>query len=223
MKNLKSLFFAAIVAIVGMGVVNAESSVRVGCENNYIGIGESTSCTVYATADQTALAQTTATFVVDIATSKYLNVSNVKANETLEFKQSGNPSSKKDTYSTSATFKDFDFINGYIFVVPSANLTVNKEFAVFSFTVTLSTEAKNLPEGNCGSLCVAGAYINGGVNLVSTGGSCPSFTINTQECTDKDCTPDTGSFMNYALLCGGAVVTLGAITLLNKKNKFYRV
>ena len=100
-------------------------------------------------------------------------------------------------------------------------LPVGTEFEIMSFTVTLLDSAKNLGENDsCGNLCLSTALFNDTVvDKSSVGdGICYSPTV-----TITSSNPTTGNFMNYALLGGAALLTIGAISLVSRKNKFYHV
>ena len=94
---------------------------------------------------------------------------------------------------------------------------------MFSFTLTLLEEAKNLPDGDCGNICLNAAFFNSGATVISNP-VCMAPVITVEECTEADCpTPDTGAFMNYAVIAGVSLVALIAILVVNKNKKFYRI
>ena len=71
--------------------------------------------------------------------------------------------------------------------------------------------------------CLNAAFFNSGAAVISNTG-CMAPVITVEECTDADCpTPDTGAFMNYAVIAGVSLVALIAILVVNKNKKFYRI
>ena len=201
MKNFKRLLFGLFLSALYVGSVSAESTATITCEDTYIRPGESTVCTVKATHSEQVK---NAIFSID--TSEYLSMSDIKANTAGGWVQ--------DAGNTAY----YSFSN-------SAGIDATAGVEVFSFTLNLSTEAKNLPEGNCGQLCISTLLFNQTTpaNLPESG-VCFGPTVDKSECTEEDCpTPDTGAFANYAVLGGVSLVALLAILIVSKKNKFYRV
>lgn len=200
MKGFKQLLFGLLVSILYIGSVSAASTAAISCEDTYIRPGESTVCTVTATHDEQV---TNAIF--SIATSEYLSMSNIQANTAAGWTQ--------DTTATSY----------YSFNNPGIDASAGVQ--VFSFTLTLSTEAKNLPEGNCGQLCISTLLFNQTTPAdLPDSGVCFGPTVDKSECTEEDCpTPDTGAFANYAILGGVSLVALVAIIAVSRKKKFYRI
>ncbi len=200
MKNFKKLLFGLLVSVLYLGSVNAESTASITCEDTYIKPGESTVCTVKASHDEEVKSA-----IFSIATSEYLTMSDIKANTAAGW-----------SYDTTQT-------NYYLFNNAGADISAGAE--IFSFTLNLSTEAKNLPEGNCGQICISTLLFNQTTPVtLPDSGVCFGPTVDKDECTEEDCpTPDTGAFANYALLGGVSLVALIAIIAVSRKNKFYRV
>ena len=200
MKGFKQLLFGLLISILYVGSASAASTAAISCEDTYIRPRESTVCTVTATHDEQV---TNAIF--SIATSEYLSMSNIQANTAAGWTQ--------DTTATSY----YSFNN--------AGIDISAGSEIFSFTLTLSTEAKNLPEGNCGQLCISTVLFNQSTPAdLPDSGVCFGPTVDKSECTEEDCpTPDTGAFANYAVLGGVSLVALIAIIAVSRKNKFYRV
>ena len=109
--------------------------------------------------------------------------------------------------------------------LPSTPNFVGQDISPVEFTLTLSTEAKNLPEGNCGQLCISTLLFNQTTPAdLPDSGVCFGPTVDKSECTEEDCpTPDTGAFANYAILGGVSLVALVAIIAVSRKKKFYRI
>ena len=197
MKKI-SLFVVGLVAMLGFGTsALAADTVSLACTNKEIAPGESTTCTISINSTDKV---TSTKFTLD--TSKYLTVSNVKANSLWTDMKAVAP-----TYS-----------------FESATGTTGKA-EVFSFTLTLSKEAANLPDGDCGQLCIDSAFFNdttvpGQLTKGSTG-TCFMPTIVEETPDVKN--PETGAFANYAIILGVAAVAVGSIIVARKSNKFYRV
>lgn len=200
MKNFKRLLFGLLVSVLYLGSVNAESTATITCEDTYIRPGESTVCTVKATHDEQVK-----NAIFSIATSEYLTMTDIKANTAAGWTQ--------DTTATGY----------YSFNNAGADISAGAE--IFSFTLNLSTEAKNLPEGNCGQICISTLLFNQTTPAeLPDSGVCFGPTVDKSECTEEDCpTPDTGAFANYAILGGVSLAALIAIIAVSRKNKFYRV
>ena len=72
------------------------------------------------------------------------------------------------------------------------------------------------------------------LNVTKTTGKAASATSNEKDVKavsttsyDKDgkatANPDTGAFLNYSLLIGGGAIAIGAIIIVRRHNKFYRL
>jgi len=215
MKKMNKILAAVLVGFIGVGVAHAQTSATLTCEDLKLVPGASTICTVKITPDATAASSTTPTktFIASIAQSQYLTMSDVKVNTTAGFSNL-----KEQTDSTNA-------LTNIISLDYTGTVTADKEIEVFSFKMTLSKEAENLPDGNCGQLCLSSALFDSNSVTLGDDGKpyCPNFSINKPTCVGEDCNPTTGEFMNYAIIAGVCVVALAAIVIVSKKNKFYNV
>lgn len=205
MKKFSNLFIFVLIAFVALTVkVNAATNdVKLTCENSSIAVGGSTTCTILGTYNDSTTSLKS--FSTIINTSQYLSISKVTANTNIGF---SNITNNGTTYTAT-----YDSTNG--------KMVVGTEFEIMSFTVTLLDSAKNLGENDsCGNLCLSTALFNDTVvDKSSVGdGICYSPTV-----TITSSNPTTGNFMNYALLGGAALLTIGAISLVSRKNKFYHV
>jgi hypothetical protein len=209
--NIKKILSLTIVGLVAMlainGNVKAADTVTLKCNKTEIKIGESTTCEVDAT-----LASAPSAATLTIANSQYLTISAVTANSTVGWALS--KTNNDSTYVTTYSFNNST----------SASVPLNTSTAVMSFTVTLSTEAKNLAStDNCGQICISAATFDGAA-LTSVGsGVCYTPTVTIEDCTGTGCNATTGAFLNYALLGGGAAIALGAIVIARRNNKFYKI
>lgn len=224
MKKNLSLAILGLVAMFGIGVkANAAvsataSTATLSCNKTTINIGESTVCKVSITPvlDGSGEYVNVANFV--LAPSEYLIISDITPNSTAGF-----------TRSTAASG------NTYAFGTTQTTITTGKTTEVFSFTATLSEEAKNLSStDNCAQICIEAVSLitnlsdsTGTGLLPSTGsnsiGTCYNPVVTEQTCQGDECNPKTGAFMNVAVATGIGVVAIGAIVLARKSNKFYRV
>lgn len=210
MKRLKPFLFTFLLVFAGIITVNAEGSAKLTCAKQEIEIGESTNCVVSGSSDADVTS-----FVANIETSKYLTISNIVAANGWDVKSN-----------TAATCTNSDHTDcNKIALTKNSNTTItaNSEFQVFSFTVTLDEGAKNLAStAECGSLCLSVAYIN--TTSVLERQSCYNPDIDLTETPSTGTSqPETGAFLNYAIVGGTAFVALVAIIALNSKKKFYQI
>ena len=208
MKKI-NLFIVGIVAMFGvMFAVHAEPSATLQCDKSTIGIGESTNCYVTIQTDS-AISDT----VITLSSSKYLIVSSPVANSKAGW--------VADAEKTKTSTGEYAFKN------TSGGTTSSQ---VFSFTVTLSEEAKKLSaEDDCGQICISAVTFNNGTATMGTilqgTGTCFAPTVREEECTEN-CdpkNPETGAFMNYLIILGVGVGAIAAILIVRRTSKFYRV
>ena len=229
MKKINKLCAAALVGVVGVlgiGVVHAADlnagPVTVKCNNSKLAIGASTVCDVIITPSED-LADTATTVnkaFISMSQSEYITASSITANEAAGFKiESGADTSDK-------TVKERTVQLGF-----SGKLTKGVETKIMSFTLKLEEAASKLKEGNCAELCVSGVMFDvtsakgtiAKAVVGDTGKACPNIIITEQKCEGKGCNPETGEFMNYAIIAGVAGISLVAIAVVTKKKKFYTV
>lgn len=198
MKKI-NLFIFAMVAMLGFTFsAKAANSVSLTCTKTEIGIGESTTCSVKLNAEVVVNTST-----IELSSSEYLDISNVKPNEAAGWKLS--------TANNATAGK-------YVF-----NNESGKTGEIFSFTITLNSKAKALGENDdCGQLCIASATINGTAAIKDTG-TCYSPTIIEEECVGEDCNPKTGAFANYAIIIASIIIAGAAVIVARKSTKFFRV
>ncbi len=194
-----NLFIFAMVAMLGFTVsAKAANSVALTCDKTEINIGESTNCSVKLTADVVVNTST-----IELSSSEYLDISNVKPNEAAGWKLS--------TANNATEGK-------YVF-----NNESGKSGEIFSFTLTLNSKAKALGENDdCGQLCIASATING-TAAIKDKGTCYSPTVVEEECVGEDCNPKTGAFANYAIIIASIIIAGAAVIVARKSTKFFRV
>lgn len=203
-KKFNLLLLGISLLFVGSFKANAAGSAYLKCEDQTIKVGASTNCTVYGNSDTDVTE-----FIASLETSEYLTISNATPNTGwIVGNRTSTTDPKKQTYH-------------YTFDATKATLTPNKDFAVFSFTLTLAEAAKNLTQGECGQICLGSAFING--TTVTSNSSCYTPVVDFDKCEGEECNPETGAFVNYLILGSGALVALIAIVALNKNKKFYRV
>ncbi len=229
MKKINKLFAAVLVGVVGVlgiGVVHAADlnagPVTVKCNNSKLAIGASTVCDVIITPSED-LADTATTVnkaFISMSQSEYITASSITANEAAGFKiENGADTSDK-------TVKERTVQLGF-----SGKLTKGVQTKIMSFTLKLEEAASKLPEGNCAELCVSGVMFDvtsakgtiAKAVVGDTGKACPNIIITEQKCEGKGCNPETGEFINYAIIAGVAGISLVAIAVVTKKKKFYTV
>ena len=110
----------------------------------------------------------------------------------------------------------------------TGTLTKNKKIQIMSFRLKVEEAAKDLPQGQCGEICVDGAVfstdlIKATLTVGDSGKACPNITITEAKCTGDNCNPKTGAFMNYAMVAGAAGIALVVIAVVTRKKKFYTV
>lgn len=247
-NNLIAMLLVGLMGVVGMGTVYADEpstgtsgsgttgtgtsgsttttkkteiaggKVTVDCDNYKIAVGASTNCTVYVTASSTlAAVDVQKDVVVTMSQSKYITINNIVANTANGY-----------SLDSDGNINDRTLANHLIKLTHKGKLTEGKKTAIMSFRLKLEEEAKNLSQGECGQLCVDGAEFSTDVvkaTLVAgdTGKACPNVIITEQKCTGDNCNPDTGAFMNYAVVASVAGVALVAIAVVSRKKKFYTV
>ena len=197
MKKI-NLFLVAMVAMLGFTVSAKASSVKLDCDKTKINIGESTVCTVTLDAD---VVVNTAT--IELSAGEALDISAPKPNETAGWKLSTN---------NNASTGKFVFINDN-----------GKSGQVFSFTVTLNSNAKKLGvTDDCAQLCIADALING-KGAISDKGTCYTPIVTEEECVGENCNPKTGAFANYAIIISSILIAGVAVVIARRSTKFFRV
>ena len=222
MKKNLSLAILGLVAMFGIGVkANAAvsataSTATLSCNKTTINIGESTVCKVSITPVLDGSGEYVSATSIVLAPSQYLKITDITPNSTAGFTRS--TASSNNTYSFSTT---------------QTGATTGKTVEVFSFTATLSEEAKNLSSlDDCAQICIEGVSLITNLSTTpeylqpnSSGnvGTCYNPVVTEQTCQGDDCNPKTGAFMNVAVATGIGVVAIGAIVLARKSNKFYRV
>lgn len=243
-NNLIAILLVGLMGVVGMGTVYADEpnsggtgtpstgdsttqkseiaggKVTVDCDDYKIAVGASTTCTVYVNPDNdvfVALNKTTA--VITMSQSQYITINDIKANTTEGF------SLTSDGNVNDRTLKSHEIVLDH-----TGTLTKGKKTQIMSFRLKVEEAAKNLSEGECGEICVDGAVFSSDLvkaTLVvgdpDVGKACPNVIITEQTCTGDNCNPDTGAFMNYAMVAGAAGVALVAIAVVTRKKKFYTV
>lgn len=205
MKKI-NLLIVGIIAMFGVMFAVQAQGVTLACDKTTIGIGESTNCTV--TIETEAVVTDT---VITLDSSKYLIVTAPVANTSAGW--------SADTTKTNATTGEYAFKN----TAGSSNTS-----QVFSFTVTLSEEARNLSaDDECGQLCISAVTFNNGTatmgSIIKGTGTCFAPTIREDECVGESCNPQTGAFMNYLLIVGVGLGAIAVILIVRKTSKFYRV
>ena len=210
MKKL-GLFAIGLFAAFGfMSGVKAVNGVSLKCETTTLKLGETTNCTVTVTSEATINAAT-----ITLSTSEYLSVSNVTANSAAGWTQAA-----PTTSATSATTG-----GEYAF-----NNTVGTTGGqLFSFNLTLNTNASKLGEGDsCGQLCISAATFNGNAltGTIQETGTCFAPTMIIDKCVGEDCNPknpDTGTFMNYVVIAGALGLAVLAVIVAKRSSKFYKI
>ena len=214
LKKLCSVLIVGLVASITLAPkALAANTVRLSCAKTQINIGDSTTCTVYGnvTFESEDAAPSAAT--ITFSHTKYLNISNVKANSTAGW---------TNTTSSSATSGTYSFSNSSA----ATKITSGTEFEIMSFSLTVDQAAKNLASTDeCGDLCISAATFNGSTLLGSNIGSCfkPQIGKEEEKCVGASCNAETGAFLNYSLVIVGAAVAVCAIIVSKKNSKFYRI
>lgn len=242
-NNLIAILLVGLIGVVGMGTVYADEpvtnpgtgttgtggsttskteieggKVTVDCDNYKIAVGASTNCTVYVNANAAlAAVADQKSVVITMSQSKYITINDIVANSANGY-----------TLDSDGSINDRTLANHLIQLTHKGQLTEGKKTAIMSFRLKLEEEAKNLSEGECGELCVDGAeFSTNAIKATLTAGdngkACPNVIITEQKCTGDNCNPDTGAFMNYAMVAGAAGVALVAIAVVTRKKKFYTV
>ncbi len=200
-----NLFVIAIVAVLEFNMsAKAEApSVALSCQKTEIAIGESTNCTVSFTGSDTIKES-----VFNLSTSRFLTITNVVPNSTKGWSAAATTDAQKGKYA-------FEILSG----------TGVSNGAVFSFTVTLNENAKELGEKDtCGELCISGATLGNsstGVSLTNTKGTGTCYAPVVVEKEKEN--PPTGAFANYAIIIASIIVAGAAVVIARKSSKFFRV
>ena len=215
LKKICSFVVVGLLAVVVMPKVYAANSVTLSCNDTKIAIGQSTNCTAYLTYDYTDETLAPKGVVVVLEPNEFLDVTNVKANSTLGWQQG--------TATETANGMQYQFATSN-----PTGIQSGKKSELFSFTLTLNQKAKNLSDTNaCGNLCINGAVVQTASSQVPINtddkASCYSPIVTVEECVGPKCNPETGSFLNYALVILGIAVAGVAIVVVRRSNKFYRV
>lgn len=210
----------------------AVGGITIDCENYKIAVGASTTCTVYLDPDTAtnnsskyttknfeALAAITGkkTAIITMSQSKYITINKIVANTANGY-----------SLDSDGNINDRTLENHKIQLSHTGTLDKTKKTAMMSFRLTVENEAKNLSQGECGQVCIEGAEFDANtvkatLKAGDTGKACPNVIITEQKCTGDNCNPDTGAFMNYAMVAGAAGVALVAIAVVTRKKKFYTV
>lgn len=196
----------------------AGGKVTVDCEKYDLAVGASTTCTVYITPTAGLAAITYAKDVfITMSQSKYITINELNANTTNGY-----------SLTSDGNISDRTLASHKIQLKHTGTLTEGKKTEIMSFRLKLEEAAKGLTAGQCGQLCVDGAEfdtntIKATLTVGDSGKACPNIIITEQKCEGKDCNPDTGAFMNYAIIAGVASVALITIVISTRKKKFYTV
>lgn len=214
-KNFLKIASLPLLAIACLFCVSldarAASTTRLECAKGSIAVGDTTTCTVYMTADFTEEAPSG--IRVTLNSSQYLKIGTVTANTTYFTIATNNSIAPTDSkFSTGLTLS----LNK-----TTTPVTSGKEFELLSFPVTLAEEAKNIKDAkaSCGTLCIGAVEIDGSplTSIVQTTDYCYSPVIH------KEDVPETGSFLNYALIIAGIGLAVVAIVIARRSSKFYKL
>lgn len=238
MKKINKLIatlLVGVVGVLGIGTVYADEpssggtssttsfdggKVTVDCEKYDLAVGASTTCTVYVTpTKELAAFSEEKQVIINMVQSQYITINNIKVNT------AGGFAAKSSLDTSDKTIKSHSFE-----LTHTGTLTESKKTEILSFTLKLEEAAKNLSIDECGELCVTGAVFNmnttkvkGTITVGDNGKACPNLIITEQKCEGSGCNPETGEFMNYAVIAGVAGVALVVIAVVTRKKKFYTV
>lgn len=198
--------------------INGAGKVTVNCEKTDLAVGASTTCEVIINPSNDVLvALDKAKAVITMSQSTYITINDLKANAAEGF-----------TLTSDGDINDRTKKSHEITLNHTGTLTKNKKTQIMSFRLKVEEAAKNLPQGQCGEICVDGAVfstdlIKATLTVGDNGKACPNVTITEAKCTGDNCNPKTGAFMNYAMVAGAAGIALVAIAVVTRKKKFYTV
>lgn len=198
--------------------INGAGKVTVDCEKTDLAVGASTTCNVFINPSNDVLvALDKAKAVITMSQSTYITINDLKANAAEGF-----------TLTSDGDINDRTKKSHEITLNHTGTLTKNKKTQIMSFRLKVEEAAKNLPQGQCGEICVDGAVfsndlIKATLTVGDNGKACPNVTITEAKCTGDNCNPKTGAFMNYAMVAGAAGIALVAIAVVTRKKKFYTV
>jgi len=209
MKKI-NLLIVGIVAMFAVMLGVQAQSVTLRCDKNTIGIGESTLCDVTIDTE----AAVTDVVITLSSSSNTLDVSAPTANSKAGW--------VADIENTKVSSGEYAFKN-------TAGSTGKSQ--VFSFTVTLNENARNLSaEDDCGQLCISSVIYNNGSATMGTitkgTGTCFAPTIEEEECVGESCNPknpETGAFANYLAILAVGIGAIVVILVIRRTSKFYRV
>ena len=189
----------------------AGSLVTVDCNSTKLAVGASTLCTVNVKPTAALAASTTTkSVIIKASQSKYLTMSEINVNNGFTL--------------VSEDIKDKTKENTIVLTYSGSGLKANEKNPIFSFNLKLEDAAANIKDGDCGQICITGAVFDSDtVKVGDDGKACPNIIITKQTCEGKDCNPQTGAFMNYAVIAGVASVALITIVISTRKKKFYTV
>lgn len=198
--------------------INGAGKVTVDCEKTDLAVGASTTCNVFINPSNDVLvALDKAKAVITMSQSTYITINDLKANAAEGF-----------TLTSDGDINDRTKKSHEITLNHTGTLTKNKKTQIMSFRLKVEEAAKDLPQGQCGEICVDGAVfstdlIKATLTVGDNGKACPNVTITEAKCTGDNCNPKTGAFMNYAMVAGAAGIALVAIAVVTRKKKFYTV
>ena len=198
--------------------IDGAGKVTVDCDNYKIAVGASTTCEVIINPSNDVLvALDKAKAVITMSQSKYITINDLKANAAEGF-----------TLTSDGDINDRTKKSHEITLDHTGTLTKNKKTQIMSFRLKVEEAAKDLPQGQCGEICVDGAVfstdlIKATLTVGDSGKACPNITITEAKCTGDNCNPKTGAFMNYAMVAGAAGIALVVIAVVTRKKKFYTV
>lgn len=198
--------------------INGAGKVTVDCEKTDLAVGASTTCNVFINPSNDVLvALDKAKAVITMSQSTYITINDLKANAAEGF-----------TLTSDGDINDRTKKSHEITLNHTGTLTKNKKTQIMSFRLKVEEAAKDLPQGQCGEICVDGAVfstdlIKATLTVGDNGKACPNVTITEAKCTGDNCNPNTGAFMNYAMVAGAAGIALVAIVVVTRKKKFYTV
>lgn len=228
MKRMNKLFAALLVGAIGIFGINvvkaddasdataAGAKAYIKCDDSQLAPGGVTTCYVIVTPNAALAASTSAsttkTVILYVSQSEYLTLSNIKDNTNFKTLTNNPNGSEKDRVITGSY---------------TGALTANQEITLMSFTLTLSKDAENVNAEKCGQLCLTGGMFDSNTTNITAGDTgnkfCPNIVIVKKTCTGEGCNPQTGEFMNYAIIAGVCTVALVAVVATSRKKKFYTV
>ena len=198
--------------------IDGAGKVTVDCGKTDLAVGASTTCEVFINPSNDVLvALDKAKAVITMSQSKYITINDLIANAAEGF-----------TLTSDGDINDRTKKSHEITLNHTGTLTKNKKIQIMSFRLKVEEAAKDLPQGQCGEICVDGAVfstdlIKATLTVGDSGKACPNITITEAKCTGDNCNPKTGAFMNYAMVAGAAGIALVVIAVVTRKKKFYTV